>query len=286
MYPFSIGVIIDSFRTDIPTALAKAAALGVEGIQVYATSGEMSPEELVGRRRREFLRMVQAHGLTISALCGDLGRGFTDAAANPSLIEKAKRILDLAKDLDTNIVTTHIGVIPADVKSDRYQIMQEACHTLAEYADSLDAHFAVETGPETAARLKSFLDGLGSRGVAVNMDPANLVMVTGDDPVQAVYTLQDYIVHTHAKDGRKLRDVPPEIIYSNVNAYLQDGAAFVELPLGQGDVDFPNYLKALYDIGFTGFLTIEREVGEDPEQDIALAVKFLKQHIVRGEGNA
>ncbi|NLY53197.1 MAG: sugar phosphate isomerase/epimerase [Firmicutes bacterium] len=286
MYPFSIGVIIDSFRTDIPTALAKAAALGVEGIQVYATSGEMSPEELVGRRRREFLRMVQAHGLTISALCGDLGRGFTDAAANPSLIEKSKRILDLAKDLDTNIVTTHIGVIPADVKSDRYQIMQEACHTLAEYADSLDAHFAVETGPETAARLKSFLDGLGSRGVAVNMDPANLVMVTGDDPVQAVYTLQDYIVHTHAKDGRKLRDVPPEIIYSNVNAYLQDGAAFVELPLGQGDVDFPNYLKALYDIGFTGFLTIEREVGEDPEQDIALAVKFLKQHIVRGEGNA
>lgn len=32
------------------------------------------------------------------------------------------------------------------------------------------------------------------------LDPANLVMVTGDDPVQAVYNLKDYIVHTNAKD--------------------------------------------------------------------------------------
>lgn len=279
MYPFSIGVILDSFRTDIPTALAKAAAMGVQGLQVYATRGAMSPEELVGSRRRDFLRQVQAHGLTISALCGDLGQGFTSAQANPRLIERSKRILDLAKELDTNIVTTHIGVVPADPNCERYKIMQEACHTLAEYADLMDAHFAVETGPETAVRLKGFLDELGSTGVAVNLDPANLVMVTGDDPVVAVYTLQDYIVHTHAKDGRKLRDVPAETIYSNVDSALQEGAAFVELPLGQGDVDFPNYLKALHDIGFEGFLTIEREVGENPEQDIALAVAFLQQQI-------
>lgn len=44
---FPIGVIIDSFRTDIPTAVGKAAKVGAQGIQVYATSGEMSPEELV-----------------------------------------------------------------------------------------------------------------------------------------------------------------------------------------------------------------------------------------------
>ncbi len=279
MYTFSIGVILDSFRTDIPTALAKAAAMGVQGLQVYATRGAMSPEELVGSKRRDFLRQVQSHGLTISALCGDLGQGFTNAQANPRLIERSKRVLDLAKELDTNIVTTHIGVVPADPNCDRYKIMQEACHTLAEYADMMDAHFAVETGPETAERLKGFLDGLGSTGVAVNMDPANLVMVTGDDPVAAVYTLQDYIVHTHAKDGRKLRDVPAEVIYSNVDSAVQEGAAFIELPLGQGDVDFPNYLKALHDIGFEGFLTIEREVGENPEQDIALAVAFLQQQI-------
>ena len=33
---FPIGVIIDSFRTDIPTAVGKAAKVGAQGIQVYA----------------------------------------------------------------------------------------------------------------------------------------------------------------------------------------------------------------------------------------------------------
>ena len=49
--------------------------------------------------------------------------------------------------------------------------------------------------------------------------------------------------------------------------------------MGQGDVDFPQYLKALDEIGYKGFLTIEREVGENPEADIALAVTFLKERI-------
>ena len=276
MYPFKIGVILDSFRTDIRTAVQKAASLGVSGLQVYATGGEMSPEEFTHTRQTEFLSLLDGYGLQVSALCGDLGRGFTDKNLNPGLIERSKRILDLAKRLGTDIVTTHIGVVPEDMGSERYKIMGEACRTLAEYADSLGAHFAVETGPETADRLKRFLDSLESHGVAVNMDPANFVMVTGNDPVAAVYTLREYIVHTHAKDGRKLRHVSPEALYENIEVEIGKGAAFIELPLGQGDVDFPNYLKALDEIGYKGFLTIEREVGDDPEADVCTAVRFLK----------
>lgn len=154
--------------------------------------------------------------------------------------------------------------------------MQAASRELAEFADSMQAHFAVETGPERAVTLKNFLDSLGSKGVSVNLDPANFVMVTGDDPVQAVYTLKDYIVHTHAKDGRKLLDRDPEIIYSVIEDVIQEGQAFEELPLGRGSVDFGEYLKALEDIGYTGYLTIEREVGEDPAADIALAADYLR----------
>lgn len=279
MYPFSIGVMLDSFRTDMLTALDKAAALGAKGIQVYATRGEMSPEKLAGEKRKDFLKAVKDHGLVVSALCGDLGKGFVNPELNPGLIEQSKRILDLAKDLETDVVTTHIGVVPEDPAHPRYAIMQEACGQLAAYADSMDAHFAIETGPEKAATLKGFLDGLHSTGVAVNLDPANFVMVTGDDPVQAVYTLKDYIVHTHAKDGRRLAVRDPEVLYGMVESEMLNDPSYIELPLGEGDVDFPNYLKALHDIGFTGFLTIEREVGDDPEGDIRAAVKFLESHI-------
>ena len=116
--------------------------------------------------------------------------------------------------------------------------------------------------------------------MAVNLDPANLVMVVGENPVQAVYTLKKYIVHTHAKDGVNLKPCDPEEIYAEMDHGAWDSEpAFKELPLGQGAVDFPAYLKALEEIGFKGFLTIEREVGGNPAADIKLAADYLRQII-------
>lgn len=281
MYQFPIGVILESFRKPIPEAVDAAAKLGAKGLQVYATATRLAKTEMSPAQRRDFLRMVKDHGLCFSALCGDLGKGFGNPELNPALVEESKRILDIALEMETNIVTTHIGVVPADENHPRYRIMQDACGELAHYADTLGAHFAVETGPEPASVLRHFLDGLHSSGVAVNLDPANLVMVNRDDPVAAVHTLKDYIVHTHAKDGRQLHVCDPEIVYGvrpkDPDCVTDD--SFIELPLGEGDVPFPAYLKALEDAGYRGFLTIEREVGDHPEKDIATAVDFLKNLI-------
>lgn len=279
MYSFPIGVMLESFRQSTDEAILSAARIGAKGIQMYATSGDHAPENLSAAARKELLLKLKDNGLVFSALCGDLGMGFGNAELNEGLIERSKRILDLALDLETNIVTTHIGVVPEDPNHPRYQIMQDACYQLSSYADSVGAHFAVETGPERACTLKAFLDSLHSSGVAVNLDPANLVMVTGDDPVRAVETLKDYIVHTHAKDGIKLADGNPEYIYQVVHpvpAEVQGVEYFREVPLGTGSVPFADYLRALDAIGYRGFLTIEREVGDDPCRDIETAFRFLK----------
>lgn len=284
MASFKIGVIVDSFRLDIKEGIKKAKEVGATGIQVYATSGPMAPENLSVKQRKELLDMVTSNGLVISALCGDLGSGFGDKESNGWKIEKSKRIMDLAKDLQTNIITTHIGVVPENPQHQRWGVMQEACEALGEYGDNVGAYFAIETGPETSSVLKKFLDSLSSKGVKVNMDPANLVMVTGDDPVKAVHNLKDYIVHTHAKDGIMLRKGDPEVIYGLIEEAIQSEAAFKEVPLGEGSVDFAEYLKALDSIGYNGFLTIEREVGNNPEKDIRTAVDFLNKTIARING--
>lgn len=283
MYQFPIGVMLDSFRMDTDQAIKKAAEIGAKGVQMYATAGEHAPENMNQAARKELLDKMKSNGLVFSAICGDLGMGFGNEEKNPSLIERSKRILEFAKDLECDIVTTHIGVVPQDVNHPRYQIMQEACGRLCTFADELQAHFAIETGPETSETLKGFLDSLGSRGVAVNMDPANLVMVTGDDPVEAVYRLKDYIVHTHAKDGIKLAESDPEVIYGikKIEDVIRDAEVFREMPLGEGNVPFADYLRALDEIGYRGFLTIEREVGEDPQKDIRLAADFLRKHLGR-----
>lgn len=277
---FKIGVMLDSFRDSMDNSLKKTVQVGASGLQVYATSGEMAPEAMDKAKRKEFVKKVQDHGLVISALCGDLGWGFHNPDKNPESIARSKQILLLAKDLECDIVTTHIGVVPQAQTHPRYSIMQDACGELARFADSVDAHFAVETGPEKSEVLKGFLDGLHSKGVAVNFDPANLVMVAADDPALAVHNLREYIVHTHAKDGIQHFYRKPEYVYGiEPDPAPPEAGGFSEVPLGQGQVQYDTYLAALADIGYHGFLTIEREVGEDPYADILNAAVFLRGKI-------
>jgi len=276
---FKIGVMSDSFLCDtVEEGLKRSAEVGATGVQMYAVSGRMAPENITKDDLKSIENSLEEYGLTVSALCGDLGgHGFERADDNKRKIEKSKRIIDLALTLGANAVTTHIGCIPNDKNSQTYEIMQKACQELAEYAYASGAFFAIETGPEPAVQLKEFLDTLTVKGVGVNYDPANLVMITGDDPVRGVYTLRDYIVHTHAKDGVRLMECNPEEVYCGIGGLNLD-SYFKEVPLGQGHVDFDAYLKALEDIGYNGFLTIERECGENPFSDIQMAVGFLKQH--------
>ncbi|MBA9083673.1 sugar phosphate isomerase/epimerase [Fontibacillus solani] len=284
-----IGVIVDSFGLGVWEGLKKAHEVGAEGVQIYAVSGEMDPAILTGVKRKELRNYIDGLGLEISALCGDLGgHGFQDSVANHDKIEKSKRILDLAVELGTRIVTTHIGIVPEDKNSRIYESMQLACEELGVYANSMNAYFAIETGPETAAHLKSFLDTFSTKGVSVNFDPANMVMVTGDDPVQGVKLLKDYIVHIHVKDGRQNRPIDPKDVYGYLGYSPMDhgqiaemassGAAFEEVPLGEGTVDFPAYFAALQSIGYSGYLTIEREVGDNPADDIQRAVNFIRSY--------
>ena len=282
---FQIGVMSDSFLCDsVEAGIKKAAEVGASGVQIYAVSGKMSPENITDETLKSIKACLEKNGLVAAALCGDLGgHGFVHEEDNVWKIEKSKRIIDLALSLDSNVVTTHIGCIPEDKNSKTYAVMQKACQELAEYAYNAGAFFAIETGPEPAVRLKEFLDTLTVKGVGVNYDPANLAMVTGDDPVQGVYTLKDYIVHTHAKDGIQIMKSDPLEVYGffaeggigdlNLDRY------FKEVPLGQGDVNFDAYLKALHEIGYNGFLTIERECGDNPFEDIQMAVGFLQSKI-------
>lgn len=275
-----IGAMVESFRLGFRGGVEKAAELGVAGIQKYATGEELNWTDA---QIKEALDIVKSNGLVFSAICGDFGYGFDDPDKNPEMIEKSKRVLDIAKKLECNIVTTHIHKVPTEECAQK-EIMRKACREMAVYADSIGSCFALETGPEFGEVLGGFLDSLGANGVRVNFDPANLVMVAGDRPENALKYIGKYVVHTHAKDGIKLhKPAEGEVIIgeeAQQHAELAKmGHEYLELPLGKGGVDFDTYLPALSAAGFDGFLTIERECGDAPEKDIAMAVDFLREKL-------
>ena len=276
-----IGVISESFRKyqkeefALTTRLAKK--VGASGMQIHGAAKVIYPG-MPDSEIKEILSIMKGENLEFSAICGDIGDEmfFTE---NRELIDKQKSIMENAKRLGIDIVTTHIGTVSQDKTCPQYQSQLKVCRELAKFATAMGSKFAVETGPEKAVLLKEFLDEVGG-GVGVNFDPANLVMCAGDDPVQAVYTLKDYIYHTHAKDGVQYKPFDTRALYSAKHyglEQLSSDGLFKEVPLGTGNVKWKDYIKALKDIGYDGYLTIEREVGENPEEDILTATTFLKE---------
>ena len=285
---FKIGTLADWFGKGIIEGIRESERCGASGVQLYAWN-EFDPKNLSAELKREVKETSGECGQEIVALCGELGgHGLEIGSDNPGKIDYLKRVTDLALDLDCRIVTTHIGIVPEDTASEKYRAMREACMAIGSYAAGRGVTIAIETGAEPVARLKTFVEHSGA-GLGINYDPGNLVMVTNDDEVAGVKTAGASIVHTHAKDGIMKRYVGPEKVYAlfaegGIEAVRQVSEWHTETPLGEGKVRWIPYLTALRDIGYSGYLTIEREVKENAARDIRMAVTFLKEIISQIEG--
>lgn len=284
-----IGMIVESLQRPLEEGIPRARELGAEGIQIYAVSNDLDMLNDPPEKLKAIRDLADRNGLVFSAVCSDLGgHGFSDPAGNPARLEKTRKIMERARVFRTGVLTTHIGVVPADTESARYVNIVETLQAVGRDALDNGMVLAIETGPETPEALRQLLLDVDSRGIGVNLDPANLAMVQNCDVVEAVRILGPYIVHTHAKDGIHLRDCDPARVY---NAFAEGGFArlvaetgelFREVELGKGQVPWHSYLAALKECGFDGFLTIEREVGANPDGDISSAIHFLRAELKRG----
>ena len=254
MAGLKVGVFADNLGLGVWDGIAKAAEIGADGIQIYTTRREMLPENLDAPRRNALRGFIETKGLVLSATCSDFRHGLVDEARNRELIPRIEANVDLAVDLGTRIVTTHIGVVPEDRGDPVWSVMARALNTIGAYAEARGVVFATETGPESGATLRALLDALETRAIRVNFDPANCLML-GYDHMEALDALHDLIVHTHAKDGLRGNG---------------------EVPLGEGDVELHAYVSKLRGYGYEGFYTIEREEGPDPIGDVVAGLSYLR----------
>ena len=254
-----IGLRLDCLRLPVRPALRKTAALRVEGVQIDAV-GDLAPDNLSATGRRELLHLVSSLGLTLTAIGFPTRHGYNTADGLEARIAGVQKVLTLSYELRAPIVTGAIGRVPEDATHPARQILTDAMTEVGRHADRVGAVFAAETGPESGATLRKFIDSLAGMGVRANLDPANL-LVKGYDPMAAVRELNDAIVHAHARDA--VREAGGEL-----------GR---EATPGDGDLDWNEYLGALEEVGYRGWHVIEREQTDNPEREIARAVEFLKR---------
>lgn len=168
----------------------------------------------------------------------------------------------IAKDLGLKLLSTHIGFVP--MSSDpKYSVMVERvgeiCSGLKEHGITL----LMETGQEKASELLQFLNDVRARNIAVNFDPANMILYGAGNPIEAIRILGRHIGHVHVKDA--VKSETPGTKWGE------------EVPFGRGEVPVKNFLRALEDVGYTGPLVIEREAGADRLADVRFAINTLSK---------
>lgn len=166
-----------------------------------------------------------------------------------------------ARALGLKLVTFHAGFLPEDRDDPDYEKLLDRLQIVAGIFAGAGVELAFETGQETAPLLSQFLDDLAAPNVGVNFDPANMLLYDKGDPVEAVRTLMPYVKHVHIKDA---------------NVTKEPGTWGEEVAVGTGQVDWPAFLGALRDAGYTGNMVIEREAGETRRADIIAAKRHIE----------
>jgi L-ribulose-5-phosphate 3-epimerase len=261
MNRLKIGLRLESLGLPLRRALMEAGRLGVSGVQVDAV-GDLAPNALTETGRREFRHLLRGHNLELTALGCPLRRGLDAPENQQPRLEHVQKVLSLSFDLGPRLVVVQAGSVTDDPENPRTHILSESLQALAHHGDRVGAILALETGLEDGAVLAAFLDRFDSGALGVNLDPANLLL-HGFDPYASVQALGRRIVHTHAKDARQ----------SSASRAAQ------EVPLGHGDIDWLKYLGTLEEVEYRGWLTIERETGDNRLADVADGVSFLRRLI-------
>ena len=189
--------------------------------------------------------------------------GFGNPADRPDRLKRLEWGLERTLALGLSDLTLHAGFLPAvgdPGRSAMLNTLSEAGRLAAERGVTL----AFETGQETAELLRRTLDDLKAPNLKVNFDPANMLLYDMGDPIRAVEILGPDIRSVHVKDARR-PTVP--------------GRWGEEVPLGQGEVDIPRFVRVLKAVGYTGPLVVEREVGDQAGRlrDVAQSLAFLRE---------
>jgi sugar phosphate isomerase/epimerase len=252
-----IGIHLPSLRMPLRKAIPRAAELGAEAIEIDGR-GELKPRDLSDTAVREIRKLLEDNRLRVAAISFRTRRGYDTPDELERRIDATRQAMDMAYRLGAGVVTNHIGDLPDDDSNPRWQLLVSSLTELGHHAQKSGAMLAAQTGTDSGERLATLLRALPDGSLGVDFDPANL-MFHGHSPADAMRFLGGHVLHVRARDA--VRDLGQRRV--------------LEMPLGQGSIDFPELLAMLEEHDYRGTITVERN-GEDPLADLQAGLRYLR----------
>lgn len=250
---FSTNAYLDFSFTE---TVRRIAEIGYHGVEIMADVPHAWPAYLLPETKAAIRSALEENKLAISNVNAFMMHAVNDSRQkywHPSWIEPdphyrqvridhTMRTLSLAAELGAPCITTEPGG-PLEGRS------WNACLTLfiemlkpvVEHAEKVGVPLLIEPEPdlliETADQYLEFANRIQSPMLGLNFDIGHFYCVKNDPPA-TVRKLKSHIRHVHLED----------IAATRVHHHL--------IP-GEGVIDFPATLKALDDVGYEDWVTIE-----------------------------
>jgi sugar phosphate isomerase/epimerase len=259
-----IGVFA-SIDAGLGVRLEVVRELGIKTIQLHAPAKESRTAE----NAKAFTQKLKEYGITVTTVFlgfeGETYESIARTAETVGLVPPATRatrlaesyeIADFAALLGVSAIGSHIGFVPHDRTSPEYNAIVETIRSLCDHLAKNKQTLHLETGQEPVDLLMTFMDDVQRPNIFINFDPANLILYGIGKPLEALRMVGSRVRGVHCKDATATTGTPG----------VDWGS---EVPFGKGQVDAEQFLRILKEIGYTGPLTIEREIPAEPERQKA-----------------
>lgn len=273
--PWAVGLLISPSPGSERETISRVRALGMSNcfLSLDAYIGKFSTS-----LAEEFRRILDEYQISATAaeivgpgpliwnfIDGPTTIGLVPRSTRAARVDALKKTSDFAKQLRITRIQTHCGFIPEDPRAPLYEEAVLAIRDVAKHCASNGQEFLMETGQETPTTMYRTIRDVDQPNVGVGLDTANLILYGKANPVDAVGIIGSHVRTIHAKDGKW--PVNPEKLGE-------------EVLIGTGDVDFNKVFTILRRLGYTGAVTIEREIeGQQQIEDVKREKVYLESII-------
>ena len=250
----------------------------------YAGVSHIDTENLTKEQAEEYKDYAAEKKVAISALAYYPNPLDENLEKRQRVIDHIYSVIDTAKLMEINLVTTFIGRMPSKTISENLKEVEKVWKPILAYAEKQKVKIAIENCPmlftedewpggqnlmTTPALFRKIFDLLDSDYLGLNYDPSHFVWQQMDY-LAPIYEFNGKLFHVHYKDIKvywnKLQKVG---VMATPLEYMSP-----KLP-GLGDVDWGKYVSALTDVGYSGYTCIEVEdrAYESDYEDVKRSIK-------------